>query len=51
MRTAKREKPFDWEKKILDPGDQWDKPLKYIIKRPTNYAGNKDVLYFMHGDT
>ncbi len=42
---------FDWEKEVLDSEDQWDIPLNYIIKRPTNYAEKQDILYFMHGYT
>lgn len=48
---SKREKLFDWEKEVLGSEDQWDIPLKYIIKRPTNYAVKQDILYFMHGYT
>ncbi len=46
---TKRKELFDWEKELLEPNDQWDIPLKYIIKKPTNNAGKQNVLYFMHG--
>ena len=45
---TKRKELFDWEKEILEPNDQWDIPLKYIIKKPANNAGKQNVLYFMH---
>ncbi len=45
---TKREELFDWEKELLEPNDQWDMPLKYIIKKPANNAGKQNVLYFMH---
>ena len=45
---TKRKELFDWEKELLEPNDQWDIPLKYIIKKPTNNAGKQNVLYFMH---
>ena len=48
---SKREELFDWEKEILDSEDNWDIPLNYIIKRPSNHKGKRDVLYFMHGYT
>ena len=48
---SKRKELFDWEKEILDSEDNADTPLNYIIKRPTNYAGKQDILYFMHGYT
>ncbi|MDC3166489.1 hypothetical protein OA955_01905 [Candidatus Marinimicrobia bacterium] len=48
---SKRGELFDWEKEVLDSEDQWDIPLKYIIKRPTNHAEKQDILYFMHGYT
>ena len=48
---SKREELFDWEKEILDSEDNWDIPLNYIIKRPSNHKGKQDVLYFMHGYT
>ena len=46
---TKREELFDWEKEILESNDLWDIPLKYIIKKPSNNSGKKNVLYFMHG--
>ena len=46
---TKRKELFDWEKELLEPNDQWDIPLKYIIKKPTNNAGKQNVLYFIHG--
>ena len=45
---TKRKELFDWEKELLEPNDQLDIPLKYIIKKPTNHAGKQNVLYFMH---
>ena len=33
----------------MESNDQWNIPLKYIIKRPTNNAEKQNVLYFMHG--
>ena len=46
---TKREELFDWEKELLESNDQWNIPLKYIIKRPPNNAEKQNVLYFMHG--
>ena len=46
---TKREELFDWEKELLESNDQWNIPLKYIIKRPPNNAEEQNVLYFMHG--
>ena len=45
---TKRKELFDWEKELLEPNDQWDIPLKYIIKKPSNNAGKQNILYFMH---
>ena len=46
---TKREELFDWEKEFLESNEQWDIPLKYVIKRPPNNAEKQNVLYFMHG--
>lgn len=46
---TKREELFDWEKELLESNDQWNIPLKYIIKRPSNNSEKQNVLYFMHG--
>ncbi len=46
---TKREELFDWEKELLESNEQWDIPLKYVIKRPPNNAEKQNVLYFMHG--
>ena len=48
---TKREELFDWEKEFLNDDDLWKIPLNYIIKRPLNKQGRKDVLYFMHAYT
>ena len=48
---TKREELFDWEKEFLNDDDLWEIPLNYIIKRPLNKQGRKDVLYFMHAYT
>ena len=45
---TKRKELFDWEKELLEPNDQWDIPLKYIIKKPSNKSGKQNILYFMH---
>ena len=45
---TKRKELFDWEKELLEPNDQWDIPLKYIIKKPSNNAGKQNILFFMH---
>ncbi len=45
---TKRKEPFDWEKELLEDTEQWDVPLKYIIKKPSNNAGKQNVLFFMH---
>ena len=46
---TKRQELFDWEKELLESNDQWDIPLKYIIKKPPNNVEKQNVLYFMHG--
>ena len=46
---TKRKELFDWEKELLESNDQWDIPLKYIIKKPPNNVEKQNVLYFMHG--
>ena len=46
---TKREELFDWEKELSESNDQWNIPLKYIIKRPPNNVEKQNVLYFMHG--
>ncbi len=45
---TKREELFDWEKEALNDDDLWEIPLNYIIKKPSNNSGKKNVLYFMH---
>ena len=45
---TKRKELFDWEKELLESNDQWDIPLKYIIKKPSNNAGKQNILYFLH---
>ena len=45
---TERKELFDWEKELLETNDQWDIPLKYIIKKPLNNTGEQNVLFFMH---
>ena len=45
---TKRKELFDWEKELLESNNQWDMPLKYIIKKPSNNIGKQNLLYFMH---